>query len=1009
MKKNNGKSRGGILLSYQNLRPPIFTAILIWIAVSYANAQLPSAHRVSGKVTSSKDGSPIAGTSIRIKKGVTQALADGNGEFNLNTNSKTGILQISCVGFRPLEVTFDLNKETTVSIQLQEDVNSMNEVQVIGYGKVSKRFNTGSVVTVNAEDIERQAVSNPLAALAGRVPGMTVEQSSGNPGGKFNIQIRGQSSISQGSQPLFLIDGIPYPNDQITSGMTGLANQGQSPMSNINPLDIESIEILKDADATAVYGSRGANGVILITTKKGKTGATRMDASVYHGAGQVTRRLELLNTQQYLTMRKEAFANDGVEPTATNAPDIVLWDTTRYTDWQDLLIGGTAHFTNANASLSGGSPNTQFLVSANYHRQGSVYPGNYENQQGKTHFNLSHTSQDNRFTAIVAGNYSLDKNELPGYDLTNSITISPNNPPLFDEDGNLNWEENGGAFSNPLTYLKKKASATTDVFRGNVNLQYKFLEELSLKLAGGYNVIQFNQMDTSPKASLDPNSNTTPSSRFAKTTNKSWIFEPQLEYTRHKNNGKLSILLGASLQNDVLDANLIVADGFSNDAVIEAVAFANSITGETSHTTYSYQALFGRINYIYNNKYLLNITGRRDGSSRFGPEKRVANFGAIGTGWIFSEENFIKRQAKWLSFGKLRASYGITGNDQIGDYQFLDNYRANPSQYEGQVGYIPSRLFNADYTWERNRKLETGLEIGLLENAIFFNANWFRHRSDSQLINYRLPNQVGFSSILRNYGALVQNMGWEFTLSATAVKQAEFSWSSSVNLTVNKNKLLDFPGLETSSYANSLVIGKPLNIVRLIQYTGVDMETGIHVFNGTSLPDDQIVVADFTPKFHGGLSNDIVFGNWNFSFLLQFVKQDGYNYLRSLARGSAPGTRRNQPIEVLDRWQYPGQATNVQRFTTTGTPSTAFNNYIAYSDAPVSDASFIRLKNLYISYSLPKNIIRHIRLKETRLYFQGQNLFTLTSYRGLDPETGRHGSMTLPTLAVYTFGIHLSL
>jgi len=388
MKKNNGKSRGGILLSYQNLRPPIFTAILIWIAVSYANAQLPSAHRVSGKVTSSKDGSPIAGTSIRIKKGVTQALADGNGEFNLNTNSKTGILQISCVGFRPLEVTFDLNKETTVSIQLQEDVNSMNEVQVIGYGKVSKRFNTGSVVTVNAEDIERQAVSNPLAALAGRVPGMTVEQSSGNPGGKFNIQIRGQSSISQGSQPLFLIDGIPYPNDQITSGMTGLANQGQSPMSNINPLDIESIEILKDADATAVYGSRGANGVILITTKKGKTGATRMDASVYHGAGQVTRRLELLNTQQYLTMRKEAFANDGVEPTATNAPDIVLWDTTRYTDWQDLLIGGTAHFTNANASLSGGSPNTQFLVSANYHRQGSVYPGNYENQQGKTHFNL---------------------------------------------------------------------------------------------------------------------------------------------------------------------------------------------------------------------------------------------------------------------------------------------------------------------------------------------------------------------------------------------------------------------------------------------------------------------------------------------------------------------------------------------------------------------------------------------------------------------------------------------
>lgn len=963
---------------------------------------LPEKQPISG-VIRGEDGIPLAGATVTLKNTKEYAVTDAEGKFTINA-SAGDVLVATYVGYTPKETTITANNAGSfLAITLTRKNSVLDETVVIAYGTTTKRLNTGSVVSVKGEDIERQPVANPLAALAGLVPGMMVTQTSGAPGAAVEILIRGQNSIAQGSAPLFLIDGVPYPNTYLGSGSLDMGNGGQSPFSNINPQDIQSIEVLKDADATAIYGSRGANGVILITTKKGSSKTTKADAAFYTGVGRITRRLKLLNTQQYVQMRKEAFANDGRVINAATAPDLVLWDTTRYTDWQDYFIGGAARFINANASLSGGNANTHFLFGTNYSRQTTVFPGDFAETRGAVHLNVNHSSDNKKFMIGFSGSYSTDKNQLP-VDLTSSIGLVPNSPALQDASGNLVWSENGGDFVNPLAGTLRRSTAVSDNFLTNLNLNYQLAGGLNLKLTTGYNYIQFNEKYLQPKASLDPNNTVSliSSAMFEYTTAKSWIIEPQLQYTKSIGRHKLDFLAGASMQHDNKDLQTITATDFPNDQVLEATVFAREIKTTTSLVEYRYQALFGRVTYNMGNKYLFNLTARRDGSSRFGPDKKVANFGAAGAAWIFTEEAWLSNNFPVLSYGKLRGSYGITGNDQIGDYRYLDNYAVTVMAYQGQTGYVPSRLYNADYTWERNRKLEVGLELGWLNNRILLVANWFRNRSDNQLIDYKLPNQTGFPSILRNFGALVQNTGWEFDLKTDNIQAKNFSWKSAFNLTLARNKLLKFPGLESSSYATTLMIGQPLNIRRLLASTGVDAATGLYSFAGAMWPANATAIGDMTPKFYGGLSNTVTYKAFELSFLFHFVKQNGPNYFNSFGT-YAPGFASNQPVEVLERWRKPGDITHIQKFTSSsGAAYNAHNNFAAYSDAYITDASFIRLKNLSLAYVLPQKWIKPIGAQALRLYFQAENLFTVTRYKGLDPESG---SYRLPVLRIVALGI----
>ena len=614
-----------------------------------------------------------------------------------------------------------------------------------------------------------------------------------------------------------------------------------------------------------------------------------------------------------------------------------------------------------------------------------------------------------------SGTYLSDRNKLPATDPTASaLTLAPNAPPLYDAAGKLNWP---GGFSNPMRFLLRNFHISTDNLVGNAVLSYEFIKGLRLKSSVGYTKIQMNEKQLYPKASFNPASGiTSGNSYFGSSSAITWIAEPQLEYEKNLGGGKLTVLAGMTFQEDKKQANLLNATGFLDDALIDNLSNATTITkvsvssDDNYYRQYKYTAFFSRIHYNWKSKYIINLTGRRDGSSRFGPASQFANFGAIGAGWIFSNENWL---SKWpvLSFGKLRASYGTTGNDQIPDYGYMSTYTSTTYPYNGGVGLYPTRLFNADYQWEVNKKLEAALELGLWKDRLFLSVTWYRNRSSNQLVGFALPGITGFSSIQANSPATVENRGFEWEVSGSPLKSGNFDWSASLNLTVPRNKLVRYPDLENSSNRFFYSLGKPLSSVLAYQYTGVDPKTGLYTFNdidgnGTlSLATDGRFTKALSQDYYGGLQNSFRYKDVQLEFLFQYVKQWGRNYLFN--NPYAPGMTGNQPVYVLQRWRADGDISGIQKFTQDFGSSayTAYINAISNSDLTISDASYIRLKNVSLSYQAPETWREKLRIQGLKLFLLGQNLWTYTKYLGMDPETQNMSS--LPPLKLYSAGIQM--
>jgi len=975
---------------------------------------------IKGRVVNSK-GEPIAGATVTVQGTRKSTITDANGEFSLAGVDDDAVIQITHVQYEIENIT--LNGKGIVNATLQIKVSSLDELQVIAYGTTTKRLNTGNVSTVKAEEIEKQPVSNPLATLQGRVPGMIITQQTGMPGGSFSVQIRGQNSIASGNDPLYVIDGVPYPSQLLPNlggvpwGTSANGSSG-SPLSYINPSDIESIDVLKDADATAIYGSRGANGVVLITTKKGKIGKANVTVNMYTGFGKVSRKTDLLNTRQYLDMRYEALSNDGVDINSPSSwsPDLTDWDTSAYTNWQKTMIGGTSHYYDAQISVSGGTTIVQYLLGGGYHKETDIFPGNYSDQKTSVHFNITTNSSNQKFKAMLSGNYIVDNNKIGYYDLTNQSFLPPNAPDIYNPDGSLNWAND--TWSNPLALLISKYNPTTNNLVSNALLSYKILPTLEFKTSLGYNNMQVNEIRTFPISFFPPSYNiTTGSSDFTRNNISSWIIEPQVNYQLIIGKGKLTTLLGGTIQKIHTVGEILNANGFTNDAFLENIRAASKIVVQsTTNTQYKYNGAFSRLNYNWQDKYLINITGRRDGSSRFGPGKQFANFGAIGVGWVFSQENFIHKSFPFLSFGKLRASYGSAGNDLIGDYQYITTYSSTAFPYQGVQGLYPNNLFNPDYSWEVNKKLELAIEGGLFKDRIYFAASYYRNRSSNQLVGYPVSRITGFGSVVSNLPALVQNKGFEFLINTTNIKSKSITWTSSVNLTIFSNKLVEFSNLSNTGYARYLIIDQPLNIIKVYHLLGVNDTTGVYQFvdsKGTptynpSYPDDATVLINTNPKFYGGFQNNFQFKGFELSVFFQFVKQIGRNYLFS--NSYAPGFyfAQNQSAIVLNRWQKPGDLASIQQYTQSfGSPASIAYEYAQNSDYAFSDASFIRLKNVSFSYRLSDTWAKKWHLQNFRIYFQGQNLLTITNYKGMDPEN--QSTQSLPPLRVFTFGIQITL
>lgn len=946
---------------------------------------------------------PMPGVSVKIKGTIKAVTTDNAGKFNIQAPNENVILVFSYIGYITTESP--IKSSRIISISLKPDVGTLDDVVVIGYGTTTKRLNTGSVSSITSKDIANQPISNPIAALQGRVAGLDISGTSGLPGSTYNVRLRGTNSILGGNDPLYIVDGIPFISESIDQ-FRG-ANGNNSPLNSINPADIERIDILKDADATAIYGSRGANGVILITTKKGQSGKATIDAKVSSGAAFVSHQVKMLNTQQYLALRKEALANDASSVEDETIPDLKSWDQNLDNKWQDKLMGGTAKFTEAQLSLSGGSELTNFLLSGTYRREGNVTPGDQNYQRGALNMSLNHKSADQKFNLTASLKYTADLNKSFVTDLTQFYNIPPNFP-IYEPDGKYFWYSTS---QNPMALFERGYESQTNNLFGNVLAKYKILDGLSAQLSTGYNRMTLKQTQTLPEISFNPLNYTNSEAYYGNSELNSFIIEPQADYVRKIGKGTLNLLLGGTFQSSTSEGSNLYGTNYPSDEQLKNPNVAANLESRNyTYSNYKYASVFGRATYNLDEKYIVNGSFRRDGSSRFGPEFRFGNFGAIGAAWLFANESFIKDNLGFLSYGKLRASYGTVGNDQIGNYEYYDGWGASSFPYGGYPTLSPSRFSIPSYRWEVTNKFEVGLELGVLKDRILMTAAYYHNKSGNMLIEFPLSSQSGFTSYVANLGAEVENKGLELELKTVNVNNKDFQWNTSFNLTLAKNKLLKYPGLELTSLADKYFVGQPIDVTTGYISEGIDPETGlakIKDLNGDGEIDDKgdfTVLGTATPKFYGGISNTLSYKNWSLDFFFQFVKQEG----PSLNHGylSVPyGFAVNKDISALNRWTPENKYTDIPKATASASGE-AYATYSQWrlSSANWKDASYIRLKNVALRYNL-HSLAKKLHVGSLSVFAQGQNLFTITNYDGFDPETK---GLVMPPLTAYTAGLQLS-
>jgi TonB-linked SusC/RagA family outer membrane protein len=510
-----------------------------------------------------------------------------------------------------------------------------------------------------------------------------------------------------------------------------------------------------------------------------------------------------------------------------------------------------------------------------------------------------------------------------------------------------------------------------------------------VNLNSGYSIHNAFDQRIYPKTTYNPTSNigsSRSSLRKGDKLNQSWIIEPQLNYEKRWGENQFSALLGGSFQEQRSDNLVLVGTNFPSDDLLTNMAAAATVTTPSaSETLYRYQAVYARFNYGFKKRYFLNLTGRRDGSSRFGTDRRYANFGAVGAAWIFSDENFLK-DSSWLSFGKLRTSYGLAGNDQIGDYQYYDTYLSTGGSYGGSSGLVPQRLYNKDFGWEVTKKFEVAVDLGLFKQRLIVNLGYYNNTSSNQLIAVPMPATVGFSTMQANLDATVRNSGIEAVVQSVNVSSGDWKWTTSVNFTLPENKLLEFPNLERSTYANRFEVGKSTTLVKLYQFTGIDPVTGLYTFNdankdGILNSADRVVSKEIKEYWYGGIHNSVQYKNWTLEVLLQMVSQSQYNIYSLYGNIGYMG---NKPAAYLDYWTPDNLDAQFQRPSAGFSPAAATaNSQFISSDATVSDSFTVRVKNASLTYRIPMPDSKRLVAK---VFVNGQNLFVFSNYKGMNPE-----------------------
>ncbi len=998
---------------------------------------------IRGTVTNTK-GEPVPGVTIVVKGEAAGTITDSDGNYTLTNVPGDGTLVFSFVGMKTSEVKVGSNSQINVS--LEEDTIGLEEVVAIGYGTVKKSNVTGSVSTVTAEAIQNRPVTSGMEALAGQVAGVQIQQISGMPGSDgLAIRVRGTGSITQSNDPLYVLDG--YPMEATAFRL-------------INPANIERIEILKDASSTAIYGSRGANGVVIITTKKGKGKAT-VNFNMYSGFQQPAKYFDMMNRDQYIDYfidgRNQAWLDaaiikgdpnktphsiddpnsrrklypsastqylipDGQNGYAYNFLDPASVASMPDNDWQKLIFRN-ALIQNYDLSFSGGDEKTQYLFSAAYLKQdGIVINTDFE----KININANISSQIAK-GLMIGGNvnafYSTAHEQEQGK--YSPIQIALQLPPIFpvrNEDGSYgsmvrNYEIFSGDVASPIGMAESPYNYRRRYgWMATLFAELELVKDLKYRISVNGGIQDNNHIEYLPSF-VDMDASRAP--RIAESTNSKqndtdWVVEQTLTFQRllgEKHD--LSLLAGYTTQKHSYDNLSGEARGFPNDKIYTLNA-GTMYDLDGTKSAYSMISYLGRANYTYSGKYILSAALRSDGSSRFGKNNKWGLFPSFSAGWRIKQENFMQ-DLQWLNDLKLRGSFGIVGNNRIGNYSSIGllNIGYYPTNDALNATVDPNTMPNDELGWEKTAQKNAGFDLSLFENRIRLEADFYQSESKELLLNVPVPNITGYSSQMQNVGK-VRNRGMEFFLS-TRNFVGDFKWTSDFNISFNQNEVMELGPDKRPIYASApnasnafiTTIGKPIASYYGYLYDGVfmsqeELDTYPHlskdkVGDGRYVDvnkdekmdaNDKTILGNNQPKFTAGFSNNLSYRN--FTLALQFTGTYGnkvysiYKRMIAVYHGD-----RNGMVEMLDRWRSADEPGNGQIFRATRTPSGWSRDPSSYW---LTDGSFLRLRNVTLSYDFKEAVVDRLNMKGLRVYLTGQNLFTITDNPGYDPETSSEGN-----------------
>ncbi len=947
---------------------------------------------ISGLVKSSEGDIALPGVNVVIKGTREGTITDVDGKFSISVVGPETVLVFSYLGHNDKEVR--VGTQTFLNVTLEVNVEELQEVVVVGYGSTLKKDFVGSVVTIDREKFAKIPSPSADQALQGLAAGVQVQANSGTPGGGIKVLIRGQTSINASNDPLYIVDGVPILANSL--GVTYLGGETQSPLVGLNPNDIESISILKDASSTAIYGARAANGVVLIKTKKGAKGKTQINFSGYSGWTEEISRLDVLNRDQYIEVLNEARSNSG-DPLILTAEDPSQPGSEFFgeanEDWLDHVLR-RARLSEYQFNVSGGAEKTTFYFSSSYRDQEGVVIGT-RLRRGTMRLNMGHEASE-YFRINSSLSFSRDENQRV-YENNSSFGPyggaigAPPTEPVYTSTGAYNFYTFGGNNgSNAVANgLEGRRNNLTNKFIANINFAGNPIPDLVLKADfsldfTGLKEDYFDPSFTGAARTLSTTGISGLTNRARRSDFESLIYaiEPTATYT--KNFGtmhKINAVVGATFQESTTLVNTFIGEGIPGNNQI-SYFFGLDGFGSSSKNEYAFNSLFGRVNYSLNEKYLASVTLRRDGSSRLGPGNRFGLFWAASAGWNFSDEIWFD-QWQWLSFGKLRAGYGVTGNDQIGDYQFVGGYGAVEDYFGSAIG--PLGIGNPNLKWEQTSTADFGIELGLLEDRITFNAGYFDSETKDLLFRQPVTGKTGFNQLTGNIGN-VSNKGWEFEVGGVPILRNKLSWNVSFNIAFLDNLVTKLvQPVVSPETATVLKEGYPIGALETFVFTGVDVNNGNAIYkdingNGSIGSGDETLVGSAQPDYYGGLSNSVTYGQFNLDFLVNFsVGQEIYNVGQYIIENRFNNFS-NYTIDVLDRWQQPGDVTSVPRIYNSGHPNTRI------SSRYISDGSFVRLRNVTLSYNFPPSMLSRIKLSRASCYVTGSNLLTWTAYKGLDPE-----------------------